>query len=131
MATDFATLALTWKPNQFLVLPAGYPAKAKAHLVSPAFAKTPDQVLDALKRIALAEPRTALLAEDRAKRHVSLVQKSKTFRFPDFIDAEAVPLSGGQTALAVYSRAKFGIRDFGVNRARVERWLAALKRDLG
>jgi uncharacterized protein (DUF1499 family) len=131
MATDFATLALTWKPNQFLVLPAGYQAKATAHLVSPSFAKTPDQVLDALKRLALAEPRTALLAEDRANRRLSLVQKSKTFRFPDFIDAEAMPLTGGQTALAFYSRAKYGIRDFGVNRARVERWLAALKRELG
>jgi uncharacterized protein (DUF1499 family) len=131
MATDFATLALTWKPNQFLVLPAGYQAKTKAHRVSPSFAKTPDQVLDALKRVALAEPRTLLLAEDRANRRLSLVQKSKTFRFPDFIDAEAMPLTGGQTALAIYSRAKFGIRDFGVNRARVERWLAALKRELG
>jgi uncharacterized protein (DUF1499 family) len=131
MATDFATLALTWKPNQFLVLPAGYQAKAKAHLVSPMYAKTPDQVLDALKRVALAEPRTALLAEDRGRRQLAFVQKSKTFRFPDFVTAEAVPLAGGQTALAIYGRAKYGIRDFGVNRARIERWLAALKRELG
>ena len=130
MATDFATLALTWKPNQFLVLPAGYKATAKAHLVSPMFAKTPDQVLDALKRVALAEPRTTLLAEDRAARQCAFVQKSKMFRFPDFITAEAVPLAGGQTALAIYSRAKYGIRDFGVNRPRIERWLAALKREL-
>jgi uncharacterized protein (DUF1499 family) len=128
---DFATLVLTWKPNQFLVLPAGYRSKAKAHLVSPAFAEPPEIVLEALKRVALAEPRTSLLAEDRPRHRLSLVQRSKTFRFPDYIDAEAVPLSGGQTALAIYSRAKFGIRDFGVNRARIERWLAALKRELG
>jgi len=88
-------------------------------------------VLDALKRVALAEPRTSLLAEDRAARQLSLVQKSKTFRFPDFIAVEAVPLAGGKTALAIYSRAKYGIRDFGVNRARIERWLAALARELG
>jgi uncharacterized protein (DUF1499 family) len=131
MATDFATLALTWKPNQFLVLPRGFAAKAKPHAESPVFARTPDQVLDALKRVALAEPRTTLLAEDRKARQISLVQKSKTFRFPDFITAEAVPQAGGQTALAIYSRAKYGIRDFGVNRARIERWLAALTRDLG
>ncbi len=130
MATEFATLALTWKPNQFLVLPAGYKAQAKAHAESPAFARTPDQVLEALKRVALGDPRTTLLAEDRAKRRIALVQKSKTFRFPDFIDAEAVPLADGRTGLAIYSRAKFGIRDFGVNRARIERWLAALKREL-
>lgn len=130
MATEFATLALTWKPNQFLVLPAGYKARAKPHAESPAFTRTPDQVLDALKRVALAEPRTTLLAEDRARRRLSFVQRSKTFRFPDFIDAEAVPLADGRTGLAIYSRAKLGIRDFGVNRARVERWLAALAREL-
>lgn len=128
---DFATLALSWRPNQFLVLPAGYEAQAKAHATSPAFARTPDQVLDALKRIALAEPRTALLAEDRAARQVAFVQKSRTFRFPDYVTVEAVPLAGGETALAIYSRAKYGIRDFGVNCARVERWLGALARELG
>lgn len=130
MATDFATLALTWRSNQFLVLPAGYKAQSKPHAESPVFARTPDQVLESLKRVALAEPRTTLLAEDHAKRRLALVQKSKTFRFPDFIDAEAVPLADGRTGLAIYSRAKFGIRDFGVNRARIERWLAALKREL-
>lgn len=131
MATDFATLTLTWKPNQFLVLPPGFKATAKPHAASPVFAKSPEQVLDALKRVALAEPRTSVIAEDRAKRQLALVQKSKTFRFPDFVTAEAVPLGPGQTALAIYSRAKYGIRDFGVNRARVERWLAALKAQLG
>jgi uncharacterized protein (DUF1499 family) len=131
MATDFATLSLTWRPNQFLVLPPGYIAKAKAYAASPVFATTPEQVLDAVKRVALAEPRTELVAEDRAARQLSIVQRSKTFRFPDYVTVEAVPLAAGQTALAIYSRAKYGIRDFGVNRARVERWLAALKAQLG
>jgi uncharacterized protein (DUF1499 family) len=131
MALDFAALALTWRPNQFLMLPAGFAAKAKPHATSPVFAGTPDQVLDALKRVALNEPRTTLMAEDRAARQLALVQKSKTFRFPDFITAEAVPAGAGQTALAIYSRAKYGIRDFGVNRARIERWLAALKAEFG
>ncbi len=127
---DFATLALTWRPNQFLVLPEGFTSQAKPHATSPAFAHAPDEVLDAVKRVALAEPRTELIAEDRAARQLAFVQKSKTFRFPDFITVEAVPVAGGKTALAVYSRAKYGIRDFGVNRARIERWLAALAREL-
>lgn len=131
MATDFATLTLSWRPNQFLVLPPGYIAKAQAHAASPVFARTAEQVLDAVKRVALAEPRTELVAEDRAARQLTLIQRSKTFRFPDYITVEAVPLAAGQTALAIYSRAKYGIRDFGVNRARVERWLAALKAQLG
>ena len=123
---DFKTLKLTWKPNQFLVLPPNYPAQAKAHRVSPVFTAAPEDVLAALKAVALAEPRTELLKEDRAAHQIELVQRSKTFRFPDFITAEAVPAGTGRAALAIYSRAKLGIRDFGVNRARIERWLAAL-----
>lgn len=131
MATDFATLQLTWRPNQFLVLPPGFIGKAQAHAPSPVFAAPPDKVLAALKRIALAEPRTTLLAEDAAQRRLALVQRSKTFHFPDYIDVEAVPAGAGATALAIYSRAKYGIRDFGVNRTRIERWLAALGAALG
>jgi len=130
MAIDFAALQLGWRPNQFLVLPPGFIGKAQAHAESPVFAVPADKVLAALKRIALAEPRTELLAEDTAQRRLALVQRSKTFRFPDFIDVEAVPASGGGSALAIYSRAKYGIRDFGVNRARIERWIAALRAQL-
>ena len=127
MPLDFAQLKLTWRPNQFLVLPSGFIGKAQAHMASPVFAATPDQVLDALKRVALAEPRTTLIAEDRAAHQLALVARSKTFHFPDYVDVEAIALAPGQTALAIYSRAKYGIRDFGVNRARIERWLGALK----
>lgn len=123
---DFKTLKLTWKPNQFLVLPANYGAQAQAHRVSPVFAAAPDDLLAALKAVALAEPRTELVKEDPAARQIELVQRSKIFRFPDFITAEAVPAGPGRSALAIYSRAKLGIRDFGVNRTRVERWLVAL-----
>jgi uncharacterized protein (DUF1499 family) len=131
LAVDFASLALGWRPNQYLVLPPGFIAKAQPHAASPVFPRSPEEVLEAVKRIALAEPRTSLLDEDRALRQLELVQRSRTFRFPDFITVEAVPIAPGRIALAVYSRAKYGIRDFGVNRARVERWLAALQLALG
>ncbi|HEY7610700.1 MAG TPA: DUF1499 domain-containing protein [Alphaproteobacteria bacterium] len=130
MPIDFAELKLTRRPNQFLALPSGFIAKAQAHAASPVFAAPPEMVIDALKRIALAEPRTALIAEDRAAHRLALVARSKTFHFPDYIDAEAIALAPGQTGLAIYSRAKYGLRDFGVNRARIERWLAALRGQL-
>jgi uncharacterized protein (DUF1499 family) len=131
VATDFRTLKLTWKPNQFLVLPPNYKAQVPPHRVSPAFPMAPDQLLEAVKRVALAEPRTVLAEEDAAAHKLEFVQRSKTFRFPDFVSVEAVPLGAGRTALAIYSRAKLGIRDFGVNRARVERWLTALQAKAG
>lgn len=131
MAIDFHMLKLTWKPNQFLVLPPNYKAQAPPHRVSPAFPMSPGKLLEAVKRVALAEPRTVLAGEDAAAHKLEFVQRSKTFRFPDHVSVEAVPLGAGRTALAIYSRAKLGIRDFGVNRARVERWLAALQAKAG
>ena len=125
---DFKTLTLNWKPNQFLVLPAGYPAAAKPHRASPVFAAAPGDVLAALKAVALAEPRTTVSSEGASQ--IELVQRSKLFGFPDFITVESVATAPGRSALAIYSRAKLGIRDFGVNRARIERWLTALEAKL-
>jgi uncharacterized protein (DUF1499 family) len=123
---DFHTLELSWRPNQFLVLPPDFAAKARAHQASPVFPLAPEQLLAAVKRVAMAEPRTSVLREDLASRSLELVQRSKLFGFPDYVDIQAFAQPNGGSALAVYSRAKYGIRDFGVNRARVQRWLAAL-----
>jgi uncharacterized protein (DUF1499 family) len=129
MILDFHKLRLGWRPNQFLMLPAGFQAAAKPHATSPVFAASPHAVLDTLKTIALAEPRTTLKADDAVARQLAFVQRSKTFGFPDEIAVEAVPVAAG-TALAAYSRARIGIRDFGVNRARIERWTDKLARAL-
>ncbi len=126
MAIDFGTLVLSWRPNQFLVLPPGFTSVAKPHAASPVFAAKPDAVLAALKQVALAEPRTSVRADDPGAHEIVFVQRSRIFGFPDVITAQVKPVAGG-TGLAVLSRAKYGIRDFGVNRARVERWLEKLR----
>ena len=125
MILDFKTLQLNWRPNQFLMLPAGFAGAAKPHAVSPVFGLMPVALVLALKKAALAEPRTAVVAEDPASHQIEFVQRSLIFRFPDRITAQAMAVPGG-SALAIYSRARYGIRDFGVNQKRVERWLAAL-----
>jgi len=43
-------------------------------------------------------------------------------QFPDYISVKAVAVPGG-SALVVWSRARFGYGDFGVNRSRIEDWL--------
>lgn len=126
VSTQFQDLVLTWRPNQYLVLPPGFAGKAKPHRVSPIYDLAPAALIDAVARVALAEPRTQVASRNIGEHRLELVQRSKVFRFPDFVSVQAFPAQGG-SALAVYSRAKLGIRDFGVNRGRVERWLAALE----
>ena len=80
-----------------------------------------------MKRIALAEPGTnELPCEPHCDRTARFVQYTRLMRYPDTIDVEVMPAGDGQSTLALYSRSLVGRKDFGVNRARLRRWLAAL-----
>ncbi len=122
---DFSDVKLSWRPNQFLMLPDGFAAKSAPHATSPIFAATPQALIQAIKRVAFGEPRTILIDEDAETCQVEFVQRSRIFRFPDRISIAAYAKPNG-AALAIYSRSRIGIRDFGVNRARVARWIARL-----
>jgi len=109
----------------YLVLPAGTAETAGGDAVSPVWPLPPAELLDRLTAIALAEPRTVLAGGDPARGRVTLVQRSRLMGYPDVIAVRALPAPGGAT-LAILSQSRFGGNDWGVNRARVERWLAAL-----
>ena len=123
--TDFKTLKLSWKPNQYLVTPTGW-GQDRPHRESPVFGRDPAAVYAAIKAVALDQPRVQLLSDDPTRRKLELVQRTRIVRFPDFVSIEVVPAEGQGSTILVYSRAKFGIRDFGVNRRRIDRWLALL-----
>ena len=123
---DFATLKLTWRPNQYLVAPRGLTPGAQPHRESPVFPLPAAALMERFKAHALAQPRVTLLAEDKVAHKLELVQRSAFFRFPDYISVEVVPDGDGRSTIAVYSRARYGIRDFGVNKARIDHWLAAV-----
>ena len=122
-AVDFAALKLTGKPNQYLVCPPGLCA-ARAHGESPVF----DVSLEALRShwdaVIAEQPRVARLAE--AGDQVDYVQRTAMVRFPDLITVRFIALTPAQSTLAIYSRSIYGSSDFGVNRERIEAWLAAL-----
>ena len=52
-------------------------------------------------------------------------------RFPDLVTVEFVALAPDRSSLALYSRARYGRSDFGVNRRRVLRWLSRLQQIAG
>lgn len=123
---DFATLTRRRSGNDALVCPPGHCPAAASDWDAKTYAMGPDRLIGRIKTIALAEPRTRLI--DGAAESARFVQYSRLMRFPDTIDVQAFPAGAGQSTLAVYSRSLVGSRDFGVNRARVARWLAALER---
>ena len=113
---DPAEAVRSGKPNDYLVAEGGDRAP-------PRFSARPAAVASAFDAVAMAEPGVTRLAGDPAEAHVSYVQRSRIVGFPDIVSARAVA-DGDGARLLVWSRSRYGHSDMGVNRARVEAWLA-------
>jgi uncharacterized protein (DUF1499 family) len=124
---DWATLTRHATPNDALVCPAGHCPNARPDQEPKVYPLAPADLLARVKRVALAEPDTKELpgAPDR-ERGARFVQYTRLMRYPDTVDIEVIPVGESQSTLALYSRSLVGRKDFGVNRARLTRWLAAL-----
>lgn len=105
--------------NSYFVAPEG-------DRVSPIYTIDAATLAKAFDDFALAQPRVIRLAGGPEVRWTTYVQRSVVIGFPDYISVRAVDLGEGRSALAVYSRSRYGRRDFGVNRARMSAWLDAL-----
>lgn len=79
-------------------------------------------VLDRLHLIILETPRTEVLAGSVAEGHITYVTRSRWMAFPDYA---TIKRDDGQIEL--WSRLRFGRADMGVNKARVDGWIARLK----
>jgi hypothetical protein len=122
---DPAAIALRGTPNEFLAAAPGMTA-ANPGMPVAVFPESPETLLARLDAALRAEPRVTMLAADPGSLMATYVQRSRVIGFPDYITVKAVAVEGG-ASLILYSRSRYGHGDFGVNRARVERWLAALE----
>jgi uncharacterized protein (DUF1499 family) len=124
-AVDPLTATPTGKPNAWRVGPEGQGA-APWDAPAPVYAATAAELAAAFDAVALGQPRTTRLAGGPPALEATYVQRSLLWGFPDYVSVRAIDLGEGRATLAVYSRSRFGYGDMGVNRARVEAWLAAL-----
>jgi len=123
---DWATLTRHATPNDALVCPAARCPNAKPDWEPKLYAVAPVDLLARLEQVALAEPDVSKLPPAPNRDLVArFVQRTRLMRYPDTIDIAVFPAGAGST-LAIYSRSLIGSNDFGVNRARVARWLARL-----
>lgn len=81
-----------------------------------------DVEFERLHRLILQTPETTILAGDPASQHVTYVTRSKLWRFPDYTTVEQFG-----SEIVIVGRLRFGSSDVGVNRARIEGWVEALK----
>jgi uncharacterized protein (DUF1499 family) len=127
---DWATLTRHATPNDALVCAPARCPQAKPDWEPRIYAMVPGELLGRLEQLALAEPNVIRLPPaPRRALTARFVQHTRLMRYPDTIDIEVFPADAGAT-LAIYSRSLIGRKDFGVNRARVTRWLAKLDESL-
>ena len=121
---SFANLERTGRPNDALAAPEGYTA-VHADVVSPAYPVSAEALFETAREVLEKEPRTRILAVFREERQLALEQRSALFGFRDSIWVQAIERNDG-SSLLMYSRSNVGYWDLGVNRNRIESWLAAI-----
>jgi uncharacterized protein (DUF1499 family) len=117
-------------PNAFVACPVGYCAADEA-VPSPIFAVSVDRLAEYWSEMIAGEPRLVQVAAAPKEHRSFWIQRSAVFRFPDLVTVEFVALAPDRSSLAVYSRARYGRYDFGVDRRRVLRWLSRLQQIAG
>jgi uncharacterized protein (DUF1499 family) len=121
----FETLERRTTPNDALACPPGI-CQAQSDLTPPEYAVTAAELRRAFARMIAVEPRITAVASDDATPTDRYIQRSALMRYPDTIVVQFFDRPGGRSTLALYSRSQLGHGDMGVNRARIERWLAKL-----
>lgn len=80
-----------------------------------------DGTFEALDRIVLATPRTEVLEGSVEDGKVTYITRSQWMGFPDY-----TTVMRNENVLELHARLRFGQSDMGVNKARVDGWLAQL-----
>jgi uncharacterized protein (DUF1499 family) len=127
-AMDVAHIVRPSSPNTALAAPEGF--SPGPDVVTPHYAIPVNGLFALVQRVAGDQPRTyqAALYPDQLQAHY--VARSALFNFPDLIMVQVREDAPGRSDLIIYSRSVYGRSDLGVNRKRVEAWLAALQMKL-
>jgi uncharacterized protein (DUF1499 family) len=125
---NFETLKRRTSPNDALACPSGLCA-AKSDVAPPVFAVSAPELMKAFAKVIASEPLVTQVASDESGFNARYVQRTKIMRFPDTVNVRFIDLGDGRSTIALYSRSQLGESDFGVNRARIERWLGKLQKE--
>lgn len=119
---DPTNITRTGRPNDALAAPVGT-TRAEPDIVLIPLHRPARELLASLDAVARAEPRVKVVAGSPETGRITYVQRSAIIGFPDYISVTAVETEAGN-GLVLWSRARYGYSDLGVNQARLQRWLA-------
>ena len=123
---DMAGLQRPTSPNNALAAPAGSDGPAP-DIVTPVYPLSPAHLYEDVLAVAGRQPRTFPAAAFPGARQAHFVVRSAVLNFPDLVTIEVDAAGPQASTLVLYSRSVYGYSDFGVNRQRLDAWLAALQ----
>jgi uncharacterized protein (DUF1499 family) len=125
---DVAHIVRPASPNTALAAPAGF--APVPDIVTPRYPVAADRLFALAVNVAAGQPRTFQAALYPEQLQVHYVARSAAFNFPDLIMVQVRQDGADGSDLIVYSRSVYGESDLGVNRKRVDAWLATLRTKL-
>ena len=126
---SFEKLQRRTSPNEALAAPEGL-GPARRDITSEVYPVPADRLREAFRRAVASEARLERVAVNDADLTERYVQRTPLLGYPDTVVVRFVDLGQGTSTIVLYSRSKLGRSDLGANKARLERWLAALGREL-
>lgn len=111
-----------------MVAPSGWRVGQGADAASPVFKVTEEELWFLWKQVTANSKRIVSETLQEDARRSFHVQLTPYLRFPDEVRAQILSAGDGKSCIALYSRSRYGLYDFGVNKKRVERWLERLDR---
>ncbi len=127
---DFPVISRSATGNDALFCPAGLCGTARVDGAAPVFAVPAPALLQAVRAFLATQTDLVRVASDDATMQDRYVARTARMRFPDTITVKVMPAGEGRSTLALYSRSQIGRKDFGVNKARLDGWLASLGRSV-
>ena len=118
---DPATAERSGNPNDYIVAPEGL--REDTDRVAKVYPGEPKDLL--FQFDSVAGPSSRKLAGSLEELHITYLQRTPLMGYPDYISVRAVETEGG-SALVIFSRSRFGKSDFGVNKSRIDTWLAQM-----
>jgi uncharacterized protein (DUF1499 family) len=121
---DVAHIVRPASPNSALAAPDGF--APPPDIITSCYEIPADGLFALLRDVASSQPRTWQGALYASQLRAHYVARTAVFNFPDLIMVQVQTGGSNSSLLIVYSRSVYGRSDFGVNRRRLETWLAAL-----
>lgn len=129
---DFMLLRRSKSSNDSVVAPETFEqfSVLRPETVSPIYPIMPAKLFNVIDERLTAKPDVERVSFNETVLTARYIVRTPTIGWPDTVNIKVIPHGPGHSAVLAYSRSKFGGRDFGVNKARLEALIADLNEQI-